>query len=168
MIRNIGKNYQLKLTVVNRAVNSVMHDGLNEVKEAIANVLNEVNGVGAILPASFGRVRHAVQDQFGSFDQGNPPKTDVRMMTLTAFRKMCVQVGQDDEGQQDVYLRILHALGDVLYAPTALELADKVINTHWARKALYVLLTDRVVAAQRGIMFERDRKTHLSRARRVR
>jgi C-terminal of Roc, COR, domain len=148
----------LKLTVVDRAVNAVMHDGLSDVKDAIANVVNELKGISDILPASFGRVRQAVQDQFGSFDQAKPPKTDVRMMTLGVFRQMCAEVEEKDEDQQDVYLRILHALGDVLYAPLSPELDDKVINTHWARKALYSLLTDKVVGAQRGIMYEQDRK----------
>ncbi len=131
-IRAVAGMYHVDLSVVDRAINSVMHDGLAEVKSAIANVLEKTTGISAVLPASFGKVRSAVQEQFGSFEKTNPPKTDVRMMALSSFRQICAEEEQDDLGQQDVYLRILHALGDVLHAPDDPELADKVINTHWA------------------------------------
>jgi Leucine-rich repeat (LRR) protein len=148
-----SKEHDLKVVIVREPVDALNHVGLEAVRAGIAQVLEQTQGLDAVLPGRFKKVRMAVQDVFGTFEN---PKSYVQMMTMTEYRGYCTLAGEADKDQQDIYLRILHALGDVLHVQGQADLRDKVINTHWSRKSLYAVLTDGVVQAQRGILRQTD------------
>ncbi len=153
MIEQEAGGHGLKLSVVKPAIDGVRQTGLQAVRDGIKAILEDLPGLGNVLPATFGKVREAIQNAFGTFEKPNDQR---QSMTLETYRRFCEEAGEPDHGQQDIHLGILHALGDVLYEPDESSLKNKVINPHWAHKAIYRVLTDDRVSTQQGIMREDD------------
>ncbi len=145
--------HSLSIRVVPEPVDALGQTGLGSVREALAAVLEATEGLSAKLPRTFGEVRRQVQSQFGTFEE---PVDEYPGFEISFFNKICVACGEADPERPPIYLRVLAALGDVIHDQVDPTLSDSVLNTQWARKALYEILTHELVRKNHGYLTEEE------------
>ncbi len=145
---------KLKMLAVAEEINPVTHEGLEEVREALARTIALVPGVKTQIAGDFFEVREALQERF--FEDPHRDRESFRSISMNEYGSLCESVGVSDADEQAFYLRTLCALGDVIHLEDEPRLSQHVINTRWARKALYWFVTDRKVVGQKGLVSETD------------
>jgi len=134
---------------LNQKMQGAANVGLKPVEDAITRAVTRIPET--VIGKSFEAVRDMVRELFGTFQD---PKTDVHEIKLTRYVEDAITAGAETEGMAMQYLGVMHSLGDVVYFTDNDKLNDRVMNIHWAREAMYRLLTSDTVKRNRGLMTE--------------
>jgi uncharacterized membrane protein len=129
-------------------VDSKTEYGLDELKQAIAQIAANMPQVGRSVPASWKRVLDAIRQR---------SETDA-WITYEQFQTLCIEQGVD-LALAKTYAVILNELGHLIHYSTDPILKDTVIlKPEWLSKAISFILEDRQVNDQNGLV----RHDHLS------
>jgi internalin A len=105
----------------------------------------ELDHIGREMPTQWVAVRKALNKHLKD-----------NWISVEQFNKICLKAGIDEAGEQDDLLDIFHTLGYVLhYQNTALK-GMVILNREWVTDALYRVLDDGIVSANKGWFWQED------------
>ena len=111
--------------------------GLDKLKETIFAVLKEMPAVRQPWPASYRRVRDALEKLVADTD----PTKRKHFLTWQGYRSVCAECNVTEETRQANLAENLNALGIALYYGEDERLRDtRVLNPNWAANGLYGLV----------------------------
>jgi Ran GTPase-activating protein (RanGAP) involved in mRNA processing and transport len=159
-IRNAAAKWKVEVDVVDPGIDALQQKvrgseevGLDPVEAALRSAILRVRPT--VISRTFEAFRESATRLFESDDKPDP---ELRDRGLAAFEQAATDAGETDVEVMKFYLRTMHALGDLIWFEENDALSDRVINVHWAREAMYRLLTSDVVRDNRGILSDDEWK----------
>lgn len=115
--------------------------GVANLREAITNVLNQLDDVHTPFASSWFDVKAALERMTAPYISRN------------AYRTICRDHGVTDESDQDILLRFMHRLGIALHFGDDHQLvATNVLNPKWVTTGVYRILNDVLLSQARGVL----------------
>jgi len=124
-------------------------EGIETLQTEIAEQIRSLPHVSDLLPESYFRVKDHLATQRKDF------------IDYREYKKLCCKKGVADEKHQQILIRFLHDLGDVLYFHDPQgpyhELRDtNILNPEWVTKGVYKILNNLELIHRHGVL-DRER-----------
>ena len=127
-------------------------EGIEELKAAIEKEVNELEHVYDVLPKSYFDIKGVLEKR----------AEDEDFIEIEEYRQLCQEHGVTKESEQDLLLRFLHDLGNVLNFgdpddPYNLE-DTNVLNPKWVTEGVYKIINDKGLKKQdeKGVLVIND------------